>query len=86
MADPRWTIDDNGDLLCDVYRVRPAILEPYGCLDAPAAHQALVQCVRDADTLAQARDLARSVAAYADPISANSALAALLDLLTGDQP
>jgi len=92
MGDPRWTVIDevNGDTSVAYWRTPRgladiAIWTIEGYIDEDAAHAALVQCVRDADTLRKARQLAASI----DRPQLDAAdhmfpdLEALLDLLTG---
>jgi hypothetical protein len=87
MSDARWTEDEDGDLV----HARPdgAYDSWIGDGGGPITTHvtalglaALRQCVRDADTLSQARELARTVAGFsiAGP---RTPLGRLLDLLTG---
>jgi hypothetical protein len=86
MTDPRWIIEDEGLWYGPTPSQGWLDLWEAGCQNDPeaAAYDALVRCVRDAGTFAEARELARTVAAFADPVKPGSPLGALLDLLTGE--
>lgn len=93
MGDPRWTVVDevNGDASVAYWRTPRgladiAIWTIEGYIDEDAAHAALVQCVRDADTLRKARALTLDLAGalVAPGVDGTSALLDLLDLLTQD--
>jgi len=84
MNEPRWTVDDDP--------IFGLMLQWPGCGDrleqddlpfpapiATAAHNALVQCVRDADTLHKARELANRLRRMRDEVRPE--IGDLLDLL-----
>lgn len=88
---PRWTIDDNGDLVCEqgdrtlLVIERRSPMRPH--MSRTVAVDALVQCVRDADTLRKARELARGMRTPTCRVNATTGqISDLLDLLTQDSP
>jgi hypothetical protein len=89
MTDPtptRWTIDDDGDLVYQEAGIIDLLLvdlygpaTPYNL--AIRATAALVQCVRDADRLQQARELAAEARRKQYGIDRLKATTVLLDFL-----
>jgi len=93
----RWTVNEDGNPEWSATPFRLDITRHdlrYDLWGGPAAdtvddaHAALVAAVRDAELLAQARDMARHIraeCATTDDINAHWDVPLLLDLLTGEQ-